>query len=215
MPTLSPCLAAVALCACTTGSPLSQIHPQIEVHTDPDSLSLSMTTWVDLDVLHDAIAGDAITATLDGRPLVVDANATGYVGQRDSYVAAFALPATESAIAHPASSQLVITDGAITWSAEIAGLFANDLAELSPSTFVWPSAASPGPDSLIDWACVAVDGQASSCDVTISQQFITVDLQGAPGTHVAITAERSADPPISGDGPPFFVTIDDRLDTQL
>ena len=209
-------LLAVPLAACTAGAPLSQIHPQIEIHADRDDFSLSMTTWVDLDALHDAIAAGAIAATLDGRGLVVDPTTTGYADQRDSYVATFALPVTESAVTHPATSQIAVTDGTITWSVAIADLFANDLAPVAPGshTFVWPSAASPGPDSLIDWACAAIDGQASTCDLAVSQQFITADLDAAPGTHVTITAERSADQSSSGDGPPFFVRIDDRLDAQ-
>ena len=234
MSTVARSLVAVSFCACTASSPLSRIDPQVEVHANPggvagvDYFTLSMTTWVDLDVLADAIAAGEITATLDDSPLAIDPTETGYRDQRDSYVATFGLAAPKSAVSHPASSQLSVSDGDTTWSVTIANMFANDLAAAAPmtageNTFVWPSAASPTAYSSIDWACVDVAGQSSACGgyesnqqaVGVSQQFITASLAGTPGTSVAVTAERSADTQSSGDGPMFLVRIDDLLDATL
>ncbi len=225
-------LVAMSLCACTTGSPLTRIDPQIEIHSNPGNVSdrgpfaLSMTTWVDLDVLHDAIASGEITATVNGTPLVIDQATTGYFGQHDSYVASFALPGAMTLTSTPA--EISITDGQTSWSAVIEHLFANDLAAMGPTaqgpnTFVWPSAAATGPDSPIDWACIEVDGQPSACGgyevatpaIGVSQQFITANLSGAPGTKVTVTAERTANRDPSGDGPTFLARIVDRLDTTL
>ncbi|HEY1818172.1 MAG TPA: hypothetical protein VGG74_37775 [Kofleriaceae bacterium] len=228
-------LIALSFCACTTtGSPLSRISPQVEVQSNPggvagvDYFTLSMTTWVDLDVLGDAIEAGSISATVDGDALAIDQGATGYRDGRDSYVATFELAAPRSASPHPASSQISISDGETTWSAEIAALFVNDLAAAAPmtageNTFVWPSAASPSAYSTIDWACVDVAGQSSACGgaesdqeaVGVSQQFITATVDGAPGTSVSITAERSVDAVSSDDGPTFLVRIDDQLATTL
>ena len=214
-------LVAISCAACTTGPPLTRVTPQIEIQSDPaaGTFTLSMTTWNDLDVLHDGIASGEIQATLDARPLVIDAASTGYFGQRDSYAAVFEPPETDAAISHGATSQIAITDGVTTWSAAIANLFANDLAATGSisgqTTFVWPSAASPAPYSLIDWACIAVAGQASECTPAISQQFVTATLVGAPGTHVIVTAERSANTQMAGDGPELFVHVDNRLDAML
>jgi hypothetical protein len=235
MSSLVRSLIAVSFCACTTGSsPLSRTDPQVEVRANPGGIpgvayfTLSMTTWNDLDVLADAMADGSISATVDDAPLAIDQTATGYHGEHDSYVATFGLSAPKSAVAHPASSQIAVSDGETTWTVEIASLFANDLSVTGPmaageDTFVWPSAASPSPYSSIDWACVEVAGQAAACggsesdqnEVGVSQQFITADLEGESGTSVTVTAERSADTQSSDDGPMFLVRIDDLLATAL
>jgi hypothetical protein len=223
-------LLAASCAACTTGSPLARSAPQIDIRCDPaaGTFTLSVTTWNDLEVLYDGITSGEITATLDDRRLVIDPSATGYFGQHDSYAGVFVPPEIEAAISHPASSRISISDGMTTWSGEIANLFANDLAAAGPiaageTTFVWPSAAFLAGYSSIDWACVDVDGHGSMCGgveadpqaLTVSQQFVTVDLDGAPGTHVAVTAERSADTEDTGDGPGFSARIVNRLDGTL
>lgn len=234
MITMARCFVAISLCACTTGSPLTRVVPQVELHTNPGNVagqplfSLSLTTWNDLDVLHDAIESGEIVATLDASPLVIEPGTTGYFGQHDSFVATFALPGTRSTTSPGATSQVTISDGQETWSVEIAQLFANDLQAPSPvtpgpNTFVWPSATSSTPYSLIDWACVEIAGQAEQCGgyeiatpaLAVSQQYITADLTGAPGTAVTVTAERSANTSTSGDGPAFLTRILDRLETTL
>jgi hypothetical protein len=179
-------------------------------------------------VLADAIAANAIAATLDGAPLVVDPATTGYVDGRDSYTATFARPATRSAVVPSSTSTLSISDGEITWSVDVANLWSNDLALEAPlaagtNTFVWPSAAATGPDSTIDWACIDVGEQTSACGgyevdvpaIEISQQFIVANVLGANGTPVTVTAERSADVQSGGDGPVFFTRIYDRLEARL
>ncbi len=227
-------LIAVAVCACSTGSPLSRVTPQVDVESNPGGVagerdfSLTLTTWNELEVLADAIDAGEISATLDGAALVIDPTATGYTGGRDAYTATFALAPTRSAASPPASSLIAVGDGEITWSVDVANLFANDLATTAPvtagtNTFVWPSAASVGPDSPIDWACVEIGDQASACGgdqvdapaIEVSQQFITATVAGASGTQVTITAERSANAQSTGDGPMFFTSIFDQLATQL
>jgi hypothetical protein len=227
-------LLALPLFACTTGSPLSRVTPQVDVESNPGAVagerdfSLSLTTWNDLDVLADAIGANEITATLDGAPLVVDPATTGYADGRDSYTATFALATTRSAVVPPSSSTISVGDGEITWSVDIANLFANDLALESPldagsNTFVWPSAAATGPYSTIDWACIDVGEQAAACGgyqvdvpaIEVSQQFIVANVNGAAGTAVTITAEREADTQSSDDGPVFFTGIYDRLAASL
>jgi hypothetical protein len=226
-------LIAVSLCACTTGSPLSRVTPQVAVESNPGSVagerdfSLTLTTWNDLDALADAIDAGEISATLDGTTLVVDPTATGFTGGRDAYTATFALATTRSAVVPASTSTISVGDGEITWTVDVANLFANDLATTAPmtagtNTFVWPSAASTGPESSIDWACVEIGDQASACNnqvdvpaIEVSQQFITATVAGTTGTQVTITAERSANAQSTGDGPVFFTSIFDQLATQL
>jgi hypothetical protein len=227
-------LIAVSLCACTTGSPLSRVTPQVDVESNPGSVagerdfSLALTTWNDLDVLADAIDAGEITATLDGAPLVVDPAATGYADGRDSYTATFARAATRSAVAPPSSSHISVGDGEVAWSVDIASLFANDLATTAPmtagsNTFVWPSAAATGADSTIDWACIDVGEQAAACGgdqvdapaIDVSQQFIVATVTGASGTPVIVTAERDADTQSGDNGPMFFTHIYDQLAARL
>src|SRR5882724_8703056 len=115
-------LAAVALAvtACTSSPPLSKVHPQIEIEADPATnprLSVAMTTWVDLDILRDAIAAGEISATLDGERLALDPDHTGTYGTGDSYTATFALAATAPRAAGPSTATIAISDGETTWSA--------------------------------------------------------------------------------------------------
>ncbi|HEY1547741.1 MAG TPA: hypothetical protein VGG28_07975, partial [Kofleriaceae bacterium] len=128
----------------------------------------------------------------------------------------------------PASSQIAVSDGEITWTVDIASLFANDLAATSPiaagsNTFVWPSAAGTGPNSNIDWACIDVGDQAAACGgyevdvpaIAVSQQFIVANVAGDAGTPVTITGERNADAQSGDDGPVFLTGIYDQLDATL
>ena len=191
---------------------LSNLSPQVEIQVDEAAtphLSVSLTTWVDLAALRDAIAADEITTTLDGVPLVIDPVATGTFGAGDRYVAAFALPAalSKQAVA-PSSSTIAISDGAITWAAQIDRLFrANDAAPTGPlvagtNVFEWPSAASPAAWSTIAWACVEVVGSSAACDgesaqdpaIAISQQYITASVSGSPGDAIELTGERRVNP---------------------
>ena len=227
-------LVVVSFCACTSGSPLQRVTPQVEIAANPGNVpdrpmfTLSMTTWNDLDVLADAMTSGELTATLDGKPLMIDHSRTGYFGGHDSYVAAFGLPGTMTALQPSKTSSIVISDRTVTWSAQIDDLFANDLAATAPTvpgqnTFVWPSAASSAPYSTIAWACVDVAGQTAACGgyeataqaIDVSQHYITANLSGPPGTTVSVTAERSANRDSTGDGPTFLTRIVDRLDTAL
>jgi hypothetical protein len=214
----------IGLTACTTGSPLSRVSPQVEIQVDESAtprLAVTLTTWVDLAVLRDAVAADQITTTLDGMPLVIDPVATGTFDTGDRFVAAFALP---MGLAHstvsPAVSTIAISDGDVTWSADIADLFVDDLAPTGPlvpgdNVFEWPSAASPAAFSTIAWACVEIVGSSSACDndqmqdpaIAISQQYITATIAGATGDAIALTGERHVNPASSGDGPTFLTQI--------
>jgi hypothetical protein len=217
-------LCIAALTACTTGSPLTQIGPQVEVNVDSDrTVALTITTWNELAALRDAMTAGEITATIDDQPLLIDAFKTGTYDSGDRYVAAFmtAPEATrESPMPPPASSTIAISDGETTWTARIDQMFANDLAPNAPITagtnvFEWPSAASPNPYSTIAWACIEVTGAASACQsdtvhdpsVAISQQYVTAMIEGATGDHVQVTGERDIDPDSSGNGPTFFTKI--------
>src|SRR3569623_3232583 len=83
------CLFALAACT-TTGSPLTQIGPQVEVHVDPDRVvDLTITTWNTLAALRGAMSAGEITAKVDGQPQFVNAAETGTYGNGGSYVAAF------------------------------------------------------------------------------------------------------------------------------
>ena len=213
-----------ALTACTTGSPLSQLDPQVEVNVDSDrTVAMTITTWNDLATLRDAMTGGQITATLDDQPLLIDAFKTGTYDSGDRYVAAFmtAPEATrESPMPPPATSSITISDGETTWTAKVDHMFANDLAPMAPITagtnvFEWPSAASPNPYSTIAWACIEVTGAASACEsdtvhdpsIAISQQYVTATIAGATGDHVQLTGERDINPTSTGNGPSFLTKI--------
>jgi len=226
-----PCLLGLAACT-TTGSPLSRSNAQVEAHVDPDrSVELTLTTWNDLAVLRDATTAGEITVTVDGAPLFLDASQTGTFDNGDHYVAAFmtAPEATrESPMPPPDVSTIAISDGATTWSAKIAHMFANDLAPTGPliagtNVFEWPSAASPNAASTITYACVTVDGTAPACEgdsvhdpaIDISQQFITAAISGASGAHVRVDGERNVNPDSTGNGPQFITTIAARYTGAL
>ncbi len=221
--TRSACL-ALALTACTAGSPLSKLAPQVAIQADPTASSrvaVSLTTWVDLATLRDAITAQQITTTLDGAPLVIDPTATGTFDDGDRFVAAFALPATPAQpLVAAAASTIAISDGEVTWQAQLADLFADDLAPVVPlvagaNTFEWPSAASASPASTIAWACVEVVGRSAACDgdeaqdpsIAISQQYITAQISGAAGDAIEVTGERRVNPTSSDDGPTFLTSI--------
>lgn len=225
------CLLALAACT-TTGSPLTQIGPQVEVHVDPDRVvDLTITTWNNLAALRDAMSAGEITAKVDGQPLFVNAAATGTYGNGGSYVAAFMTgpgATRESPMPPPEVSMIAISDGETTWTATIEHMFANDLAPTGPlvagtDVFEWPSAASPNPWSTISSACVGVEGAAPACEggsvdsasISISQEFITATIEGASGAHVRVEAQREINPQSTGNGPQFMTTIAARYDGAL
>ncbi|HET9990564.1 MAG TPA: hypothetical protein VFQ65_18675, partial [Kofleriaceae bacterium] len=199
-------LCLLGLAACTTGSPLTRIGPQVEIHVDPmHDVAVSITTWNDLAALRDAMTAGEITTTLDGQPLLVDVGMTGTFDAGDRYVAAFAT-APEASRATPspppASSTIAISDGTTTWTARVDHMFTNDLAPTAPlaagtNVFEWPSAASATPYSTIAWACVEVSGASAACErdqvsdpnITISKQFITATIAGASGDRIDVTGE--------------------------
>jgi hypothetical protein len=224
-------LAILAVAACTSSPPLAKLHPQVEIQADPATnprLSIAMTTWNDLDVLHDAITAGEISATLDGAPLAIDPNHTGTYGTGDSYMATFALPEVAARTAGPATSTIAISDGETTWSAAIPNLLMNDLAPTAPlvagtNVFEWPSAASQAPYSTIAWACLEVAGASAACDgeqvhdpaISISQQYITATIAAAPGARIELTGERQVDVASSGNGPMFSAQIYARYSGSL
>jgi hypothetical protein len=214
----------VGLAACTTGSPLTQIGPQVEVHVDATrNVAVSITTWNELAALRDAMTAGEITTTLDDQPLLVDVGATGTFGGGDRYVAAFATApeaSREMPSPPPTSSTIAISDGTTTWTARIDQMFANDIAPIGPlvagtDVFEWPSAASASPYSAIEWACVEVSGVSAAClgephgdpNITISKELITATIAGASGDRIDVTGERDANPDSSGNGPQFLTHI--------
>jgi len=143
-------LLLACLGACTTGTPLTESSPQIELTANPGQLAgkpaldLTLTTWNYLAALGDAVDSHQLTATLNDTPLTMDPTATGYFGNGDRYVAAFA----ETSCPHTASSALAISDGQTTWSFHVIDLMTNDLAPTAPlvagqpARIAWPSAAN-------------------------------------------------------------------------
>ena len=159
-------------------------------------------------------AGD-IHVTLDDRPLELDPM-TGFLQQGGSYAAIFDLPAaaargTPGPATPPARSTVVITDGTVTWRAQFAGLFTNDLAPVSSlvagdNTFEWPSATLTS-DGIpeIQSACLEVVGRSSHCTSSgdrnpdrISQQYVTLPSDANPGDTIIVTATRWDDAQESG-----------------
>ena len=218
----------LALAACTSGSPLSQVTPQVEIQVDPEAnLAVSLTTWNDLAILRDAMDAGQIVTTLDGEPVPVDPVTTGTYGGGNSFVAAFVRPSGRHGVTPPGpatSSTIAISDGTVTWSARVADLFTNDLAPTGPLAagevvFEWPSAASETPYSTIAWACVEVTGSSAACGgtevaepaITIAKQYITATIEGDPGAAVVVTGERHINPESDGNGPVFFTRIQARF----
>lgn len=221
-------LLALALAACTSGTPLTESSPQIELTANPGqvagkpALSLTLTTWNHLAALGDAVESHDLTATLNGAPLTMDPTATGYFGNGDRYVAAFA----QTACPHTASSALAVADGQTTWSFHVLDLMTNDLAPTAPlvagqpGRIAWPSAANPTqPAGAIDWACIRIADRDAACigngaadpGIAIDQQFITTNLAANPGDPYVITAARGLSAPTTGDGPDVFVTVLDQI----
>lgn len=209
-------LPILAVAACTSSPPLATIHPQIEIEADPANdprLSISLTTWTDLDTPHGAIDAHEISVSLDGQPLALDPNHTGTYGQGDNYKATFALP-QQIARTAGAMSMIAITDGDTTWSASIPNLLTNDLAPTGPlvagtNVFEWPSATS------IAWACLEVVGRSAACDgesvhdpaIAISQHYVTATVVAAQGERVELTGERDVAVESSGNGPTFLAHV--------
>lgn len=212
---------AGALAACASpASPLAQVAPQIEIQSHPFAtprMSLSMTTWVHLDVLHEAIDADQIIVSLNGQALTLAPSGTGEFGAGDNYMATFDLSSTVPAAT---TSTIAISDGETTWSAELENLLTEDLSPTAPlvagaNVFEWPSAASPAPWSTITSACVEVIGASAACQregvtdagIVIAQQYITATIAGASGTPIEVTAQRDASAASSGNGPRFLAHV--------
>lgn len=217
------CLVGLAACT-TTGSPLSNVDPQVEIHVDPTrNVSVTLTTWNDLAILRDAMEAGELTTKIDDQPLLVDVGATGTFDAGDRYVAAFATApeASRGSPTTPAeSSTIAISDGTTTWTARVDHMFSNDLAPTAPLTagtnvFEWPSAASATPWSTIAWACVEVSTSSAACagdqvsdpSIAISKQFITATIAATAGSRIDVTGERDVDPQSTGNGPTFFTHI--------
>jgi len=212
-------VAVVALSACTEESPLSRSMVDVWVDADPSATPQTVHVTLDvidnLDSLADAVSAGDIRVSLDGRPLVLDPE-TGFTQQGGSYSAIFDLPpavARETpGTGMPATrSTILITDGTITWHAQFAGLFTNDLAPVAPmtagdNTFEWPSAtlATSGfPE--IESACLEVVGRSSHCASDgdgnpngISQQYVTLPSDANLGDTIIVTATRWDDATDSG-----------------
>lgn len=220
-------LACLAAAACTTGTPLTESSPQIELTANPGqvagkpALALTLTTWNHRAALGDAVDSHDLSATLNAAPLAMDPTATGYFGNGDRYVAAFA----NTSCPRTASSALAITDGQTTWSFHVIDLMTNDLAPTAPfvagqpARIAWPSAANATqPTSTIEWACIQVAGRSAACvgngaadpGITIEQQLITTDVAANPGDPYVITAARELTAPSTGDGNDVFVTVLDQ-----
>jgi hypothetical protein len=208
-------LAAVALVGCTDETPLSRSMILAWVYADPTVSPPTVQVELDpidhLDSLADAVAAGDIHVTLDDHPLDLDP-LTGYTQQGGTYSAIFDLPASAARgmpgpATPPARSTLIITDGTVTWHAQFAGLFTNDLAPVSSlaagdNTFEWPSAALTN-DGLPDIrsACLEVVGRSSNCASYghgISQQYVTLPIDANPGDTIVVTGTRWDDAPDSG-----------------
>jgi hypothetical protein len=222
-------LALVLGSACTTSSPLVETGPQIEITADPGNVSdgplfrITLTTWNHLAVLADAAESGELVVTLDGETLPLEPASRSYHDGQDAYVAAYSSGSSRSRTDPPTSSTVSVTDQETTWTATIAGLFTNDLqptgpiAANQPATLIWPSAATSGPYSAIEWACIDVATRGAACHgedvadpgIEIMKQYVLVDLPGDPGDGVVITGSRRADAACSDDGY-FIVSILDR-----
>lgn len=204
-------IAAVALAGCIDEPPLSRSMVLVWVDADPTvtppAVSVSLDVIDHLDSFADAVSAGEIQVRLDDQPLALDPQ-TGFTQQGGSYSAIFDLPATAArgnpgSETPPARSTVIITDGTITWHAQFAGLFTNDLAPVAPlvtgdNTFEWPSATSTNdgiPD--IETACLEVVGRSSRCTSygdrnpdRISQQYVTLPSDARPGDSIIVTATR-------------------------
>jgi hypothetical protein len=226
-------LAAAALLAgCTSDSPLEKVPVLIWVDADPSvskvQVEIDPTDY--LATLADAVAAGDIEVRIDGRPLVLDPEQTGYTQQGGSYSAVWHLPASAARQAPDAGNptgrpQVLITDGVTTWHAQFAGLFTNDLAPVAPiapgdNTFEWESATHTNEGfAEIHSGCLEVVGRSSHCVLDgdpatldrISQQYITLPSDAAPGDTIVVTAERWDY--ANGDNPQLTARIKNRYVT--
>jgi hypothetical protein len=209
-------LAATALVGCTDGSPLSRSMVDVWVDADPTvtppTVSVSFGVIDQLESFADAVAAGEIHVSLDDRPFVLDPR-TGFTQQGGSYSAIFDLPPTterqRSGAGTPTRSRLVITDGTVSWHAQFAGLFTNDVAPVAPlvagdNTFEWPSAKLTN-DGVpeIEAVCLEVVGRSSHCASNgdrdrISQQYVTLSSDANPGETIVVTGTRWDDAQDSG-----------------
>jgi hypothetical protein len=226
-------LAAAALAGCTDEGPLSRSMVDVWVYADPTvtppSVQVSLDPIDHLDSLADAVSAGEIRVSLDDRPLELDPM-TGFTQQGGTYTAIFDLPkAAARGTPDPATpssrSTIVITDGTVTWHAQFAGLFTNDLAPVSSlvggdNTFEWPSAAltNDGIPDIVS-ACLEVVGHSSHCTSAgdrnpdrISQQYVTLPNDANPGDTIIVTGTRWDDAQDSG-ASQFIAQIKNRYTT--
>jgi hypothetical protein len=227
-------LALLALFAgCTDGPPLSRSMVDVWVYADPTtappSLQVSLDVIDNLDSFADAVSAGDIQVSLDNRPLVLDPE-TGFTQQGGTYRAMFDLaPTAARETPGPdtpaARSTVLITDGTITWHAQFAGLFTNDLAPVAPmtagdNTFEWPSATLTN-DGIpeIQSACLEVVGRSSHCTSYgdgnpngISQQYVSLPSDANPGDAIVVTATRWDDARDSG-ASQFIAQVTNRYTT--
>jgi hypothetical protein len=222
-------LAVVLGSGCTASSPLVDTSPQIQITADPGNVAggplfrITLTTWNHLAVLADAAESGQLVVTLDGDTLPLEPASHSYHDGQDAYVAAYSSGSSRSRTDPPTSSTVTVTDQESTWTATIAGLFTNDLQPTAPivanqpDTMVWPSAASAGPYSAIEWACIDVAKRDAACQgedvddpgIAIMKQYVLLDLPAASGDGIVITGSRRADATVSDDEY-FLVSILNR-----
>jgi hypothetical protein len=225
--------AAIALSGCTEDSPLSRSMVDVWVYADPaaspPTVQVSLDVIDHLDSFADAVSAGEIHVTLDDRPLVLDPR-TGFTQQGGSYSAILDLGANTARAAPgagtwPMLSQILVTDGSVTWHAQFVGLFTNDLAPVAPlaagdNTFEWPSSQRTN-DGVpeIESACLEVVGRSSHCTSYgdgnpngISQQYVTLASDATPNDTVVVTATRWDDAQDSG-ASQFIAQIKNRYIT--
>lgn len=217
-------LALVLGSGCAASSPLVDTRPQIEITADPGNVAggpvfrIKLTTWNHLAVLADAAESGQLVVTLDGETLPLEPASRSYHDGQDAYIAAYSSGSSRSRTDPPTSSTVSVTDQETTWTATIADLFTNDLHPTGPivanqpDTLVWPSAATSGPYSAIEWACIDVAKRDAACQgeevddpgITIMKQYVLIDLPADSGDGVVITGSRRADASVSDDE--YFLT---------
>jgi len=214
---------------CTASSPLMDTAPQIEITADPGNVTtgslfrITLTTWNHLAVLADAAQSGQLVVTLDGETLALEPESLDYHDGQNAYVAAYSSGSSRSRTDPPTSSTVSVTDQETTWTATIADLFTNDLQPTGPmvanqpATLIWPSAATSGPYSAIEWACIDVATRGAACQgeevddpgIMIMKQYVHVDIAAVAGDSVVITGSRRADTAVPG-GAYFIVSVLNR-----
>jgi len=227
-------LALAPAVGCTTGSPLVESSPQVELTSNPGGVAeharfeLTLTTWNQLDALADATTSGQLEARLDGAPLVLSPAKTGYFGNGDRFTATFVLPPAAAMPIHAGnamSATVMVTDHTTTWTAQIPALLSNDLQPVGAmvasqtNMVVWPSAATSEPYSTIDFACIEVTGHGAACHressqdpgIDVTHEYVQLDVNAQPGDAFVLWAQRWYHPQATGDGPIFFASILDQI----